>query len=218
LITKLFTFLTEQQVNAFTGHSQNSHTALNNYFHIDRNWAGAKLLELTVGNQTMIEVSDEVNEKLEQDDAQAPEEELALINLQTSEGTKAETPNTNNIPLSLAPKNDQPDMATEVIRRDSEKVSRPAVLTALDPFCCEQGDLQQSPRVGSLQSILFRDGMRSSSGVYGACCCSIPRERRVDRRESTLGSTRPDTVPVQSAHPKARLICSPGANDTVGEG
>jgi hypothetical protein len=36
----------EKQVNAYTGHSNNSHTALNYYYHLDRSWAGKTLAEL----------------------------------------------------------------------------------------------------------------------------------------------------------------------------
>jgi site-specific recombinase XerD len=32
--------LDEKQVNAYTGHSNKSHTALNWYYHLDKNWAG----------------------------------------------------------------------------------------------------------------------------------------------------------------------------------
>jgi hypothetical protein len=35
--------LDEKQVNAYTGHSNNSHTALNYYFHLDKCWAGQKI-------------------------------------------------------------------------------------------------------------------------------------------------------------------------------
>jgi hypothetical protein len=35
--------LDEKQVNAYTGHSQRSHTALDYYYHLDKAWAGRKL-------------------------------------------------------------------------------------------------------------------------------------------------------------------------------
>jgi integrase len=38
--------LDEKQVNAYTGHSNNSHTALNYYYHLDKAWAGQKLRAL----------------------------------------------------------------------------------------------------------------------------------------------------------------------------
>jgi hypothetical protein len=46
----LITFLlslgfSEVEVNAFTGHSNNYHTALNHYFHLDGNWAGNRIVE-----------------------------------------------------------------------------------------------------------------------------------------------------------------------------
>jgi integrase len=41
LITELFNRgLKEQEVNAYTGHSNNAHTALTNYFHLEENWVG----------------------------------------------------------------------------------------------------------------------------------------------------------------------------------
>jgi hypothetical protein len=45
LITALFDMgLSETRVNAFTGHSNNSHTALSNYFHLDTKWVGQSLI------------------------------------------------------------------------------------------------------------------------------------------------------------------------------
>jgi hypothetical protein len=49
----LITFLlrlgfSEVEVNAHTGHSNNSHTALNHYFHLDGNWAGRRIVEEAV--------------------------------------------------------------------------------------------------------------------------------------------------------------------------
>jgi hypothetical protein len=35
--------MTETEVNAYTGHSPNAHTALSNYFRLDKQWAGARL-------------------------------------------------------------------------------------------------------------------------------------------------------------------------------
>jgi hypothetical protein len=47
VITALFQAdFDEKQVNAFTGHSNNSHTALNYYYHLDRVWAGKTLAKL----------------------------------------------------------------------------------------------------------------------------------------------------------------------------
>jgi hypothetical protein len=46
LITLLFKLgFSEVEVNAFTGHSNNSHTALNHYFHLDGNWAGKRIVQ-----------------------------------------------------------------------------------------------------------------------------------------------------------------------------
>jgi hypothetical protein len=44
LITYLFDAgLTETEVNAFTGHSQNAHTAVTHYFHLNERWIGRKM-------------------------------------------------------------------------------------------------------------------------------------------------------------------------------
>jgi hypothetical protein len=44
LITALFDMgLSEPQVNAYTGHSNNAHTALTHYFHLDGRWVGEDL-------------------------------------------------------------------------------------------------------------------------------------------------------------------------------
>jgi hypothetical protein len=39
----------EVEVNAYTGHSNNSHTALNHFFHLDGNWAGRIVEEALKG-------------------------------------------------------------------------------------------------------------------------------------------------------------------------
>jgi hypothetical protein len=49
LITFLFEQgLSEVEVNAYTGHSNNSHTALTNYFHLDANWMGVRIAQATL--------------------------------------------------------------------------------------------------------------------------------------------------------------------------
>ena len=46
LITALFEKgLKEVEVNAYTGHSNNTHTALTHYFHLDGKWVGSELAE-----------------------------------------------------------------------------------------------------------------------------------------------------------------------------
>ena len=35
--------LEEKEVNAYTGHSNNHHTTLNFYYHLDKQWVGRKL-------------------------------------------------------------------------------------------------------------------------------------------------------------------------------
>ena len=66
LITALFDMgLTEVQVNAYTGHSNNAHTAVTHYFHLDSRW---------VGNDLEKTVSKEEEEALERDDEEWQED------------------------------------------------------------------------------------------------------------------------------------------------
>jgi hypothetical protein len=58
LITLLFALgWSEIQVNAFTGHSNNSHTALNHYFHLDEKWLG-KEIERAVPQEVAVAAED----------------------------------------------------------------------------------------------------------------------------------------------------------------
>jgi hypothetical protein len=71
LITELFNRgLREQEVNAYTGHSNNAHTALTNYFHLDENWVGRSL----VGSAGETTVSEEVAQFIEKDTQQLQDE------------------------------------------------------------------------------------------------------------------------------------------------
>jgi integrase len=71
LITELFNRgLREQEANAYTGHSNNAHTALTNYFHLEENWVGRKL----VGRASETTVSDEAAQVIEQDNQQLQDE------------------------------------------------------------------------------------------------------------------------------------------------
>jgi integrase len=46
-ITKLYRMrLEEKQVNAYTGHSNNAHTTLNYYYHLNNAWVGSRLADL----------------------------------------------------------------------------------------------------------------------------------------------------------------------------
>jgi hypothetical protein len=47
--------LDEKQVNAYTGHSYNYHTAFKFYYHLDPNWAGAKLVPVSSRAAKVIE-------------------------------------------------------------------------------------------------------------------------------------------------------------------
>jgi hypothetical protein len=63
LITLLIRLgFTEVEVNAFTGHSNNSHTALNHYFHLDGNWAGRRIV------QEALRQAPEVTERIIEED------------------------------------------------------------------------------------------------------------------------------------------------------
>jgi integrase len=74
MIQKLFdSRLDEKQVDAYTGHSNQSHTALNYYYHLNKQWASAKVaakptdrVKLSDGALRIIEADDDDNEEPEQ--------------------------------------------------------------------------------------------------------------------------------------------------------
>jgi hypothetical protein len=79
LITALFDAgLTETQVNAYTGHSHNSHTAVNSYFHMDKNWIG-RMVERRARNVSEQEVERVIEEdnlrNRQEENEDVPEEE-----------------------------------------------------------------------------------------------------------------------------------------------
>jgi hypothetical protein len=97
LITALFDMgVTETQVNAFTGHSNNSHTALSNYFHLDSKWVGQALIgpaslkdipyaaEAVVENDNQENLADEGIENEDQAPEGAPDMALRLPSLSPS--------------------------------------------------------------------------------------------------------------------------------------
>jgi hypothetical protein len=66
----------EMEVNAFTGHSNNSHTSLNYYYHLDKNWAGKMLVERKVQSMDLIQVVQEVQEPFDRDEEDRIKEDL----------------------------------------------------------------------------------------------------------------------------------------------
>jgi hypothetical protein len=71
LITDLYRRgLSESEVNAYTGHSHRSHTTLNYYYHLDKNWVGASIA-------TSFPIPESVQRALQLDDNLAEEEDLA---------------------------------------------------------------------------------------------------------------------------------------------
>jgi hypothetical protein len=66
LITALFNSgLKEQEVNAYTGHSNNAHTALTNYFHLDENWVGRSLVGAAAETQVSEQFIEQDNQQLQ---------------------------------------------------------------------------------------------------------------------------------------------------------
>jgi hypothetical protein len=58
LITFLFDQgLSEVEVNAYTGHSNNSHTALKYCFHLDANWMGVRIAQATLIKDVRVEAA-----------------------------------------------------------------------------------------------------------------------------------------------------------------
>jgi hypothetical protein len=66
--------MSEQQVNAFSGHSHKAHTLLNYYYHMDENHAGQQLACLTVKGDKVLSVSEKVQEILVRDDEEGLQE------------------------------------------------------------------------------------------------------------------------------------------------
>jgi hypothetical protein len=70
LITALFdSGLKETEVNAYTGHSNNAHTALTHYFHLHENWVGHRLAS---GKET--QVSESAAQFIQQDNLEMQSE------------------------------------------------------------------------------------------------------------------------------------------------
>jgi hypothetical protein len=73
LITALYRKgLTESEVNVYTGHSHRSHTTLNYYYHLDKNWVGASIAN-------SFSIPESVQRALQADDSLADEEDLADV-------------------------------------------------------------------------------------------------------------------------------------------
>jgi hypothetical protein len=67
--------MTEQQVNAFSGHSHRAHTLLNYYYHMDQNHAGQQLANMTAKGDKVQAVPEKVQEILQRDDEEGRLEE-----------------------------------------------------------------------------------------------------------------------------------------------
>ena len=84
LITALFdSGLSEPQVNAYTGHSNNAHTAATNYFHLNRKWVGNAIAKRVLSErakdlaETMMRVDNE--EKLREEMEEYGESEADVL-------------------------------------------------------------------------------------------------------------------------------------------
>jgi integrase len=62
----------EKKVNAYTGHSQRSSTALDYYYHLDKNWIGMKLCALPTDR---IALSEQAQKAIQVDEADNEDEE-----------------------------------------------------------------------------------------------------------------------------------------------
>jgi hypothetical protein len=65
MITACCKFMPENEVNAFTGHSFNAHTVLQNYNHMDMVWAGNRLAEYKSTNVVLQPISKGLIESME---------------------------------------------------------------------------------------------------------------------------------------------------------
>jgi hypothetical protein len=68
-ITKMIRMgMSETEVNAYTGHSPNAHTALTNYFRLDKQWAGEKLRALPTDRVPVPTAAARIMEEDEEED------------------------------------------------------------------------------------------------------------------------------------------------------
>jgi hypothetical protein len=67
----------EVEVNAYTGHSNNSHTALAHYFHLDGNWAGKKIVQEAL--RVVPEKAEEITERDNKVQREEEGEELDVV-------------------------------------------------------------------------------------------------------------------------------------------
>jgi integrase len=74
-ISALYKFMKEVEVNAYTGHSNNSHTTLNYYYHLDRNWAGQSLATMSHSGPVEREPHQEMQAFMERDEEEVGERE-----------------------------------------------------------------------------------------------------------------------------------------------
>jgi hypothetical protein len=61
----------EHEVNAYTHHSHRSHTVMNNYYHLDENWAGQQLALVSATGDKVVAVSEEAQAIMQADDQEA---------------------------------------------------------------------------------------------------------------------------------------------------
>jgi hypothetical protein len=83
LITALFDAgLSETDVNAYTGHSQNSHTAVNYCFHLDKRWIG-RMIEKKQRRVSQLRIDEVIMEdnlrNREEEEEDIPEEETEEV-------------------------------------------------------------------------------------------------------------------------------------------
>jgi hypothetical protein len=84
----------ENQVNAYTGHSFNAHTVLQNYNHLDMMWAGNRLAEYKSTTSVLVPLGASLVKEMEQgkeeqengteeefsDNSDTDHEELGIVN------------------------------------------------------------------------------------------------------------------------------------------
>jgi hypothetical protein len=196
LMNTLMKFMKEHEVNAFTGHSHNSHTVLTNYYRLDENWAGQRLALTSAAGPKVVAVSEEAQELMMADDQETDSEDNddhhvdtnplePFVDQITSTKDHARTKVGGSKPNKKARKADLRAKATEVVTKgSSSKVvpiasfSEPRVPSttlakaASGGFCEDRkGEGRNSTArssVSSLPTEVFTEDVRSSLGEYPA--------------------------------------------------
>jgi hypothetical protein len=192
----LLKFMKEHEVNAYTHHSHKSHTVLNNYYHLDENWAGQQLALVSASGDKVVAMSEEAQAIMQADDQEADSDDKeveadanplqALVDRITTAKDHAQANAGGAEPNKKAEKADLREKATEVVAKDQHKCRADnCFLRAEGPsttlakaasggfFGDRKGEVRNSTArssVSFLPTEVFKEDVRSSLGE-----CPNPR-------------------------------------------